>query len=345
MPRKAKDEEIIIKEKKIRTAVDTKKDIQKSTKTDTKKDTKKNSKTNLKEKDSKKVAKTTKKATSLSSASTTANSNSVKKVTSTKENTEKVKKASSKITSKKSTTPKRSSSKVATVINEYYDLPASYPETVVKILAQTPTILFVYWDVSEKDKQKLKKQFGEDIFQNTTPYLIIKNETKNYQYEVEVNDYANSWYLHIPDSDCKYEVILIRKAKGNFNFNPNNSENNNNNNNNSNNNCDSNNAYKSNNNSDFNNIYYSVINNCITITSSNDLQTPNDHILFEKLGRNIFFQNVKNKEVQSKDISSFAYMHNIGNIYHIYDLYKEMYKDELNGDELGTSLSSSHMSF
>ena len=205
-------------------------------------------------------------------------------------------------------------------------------------------MLFVYWDVSEKDKQKLKKQFGEDIFQNTTPYLIIKNETKNYQYEVEVNDYANSWYLHIPDSDCKYEVILIRKAKGNFNFNPNNSENNNNNNN-SNNNSDSNNAYKSYNNSDFNNIYYSVINNCITITSSNDLQTPNDHILFEKLGRNIFFQNVKNKEVQSKDISSFAYMHNIGNIYHIYDLYKEMYKDELNGDELGTSLSSSHMSF
>lgn len=313
MPKKAKDEEIIVN---------------------------KNENAN-----SKKVAKTTKKATSRSSASkTTKSSATTTKVNSKKnnENTEKVKKSTSKTTSKKPASNKKTMPKTSSVINEYYDLPTSYPETIVKILAQTPTILFVYWDVSEKDKQKLKKQFGEDIFQNTTPYLIIKNETKNYQYEVEVNDYANSWYLHIPDSDCKYEVILIRKAKGNFN--PNNSENNNNNNN-SNNNSNSNNTHKSYNNSDFNNTYYSVINNCITITSSNDLQTPNDHILFEKLGRNIFFQNVKSREVQSKDISSFAYMHNIGRIYHIYDLYKEMYKDELNGDELGTSLSSSHMSF
>lgn len=313
MPKKAKDEEIIVN---------------------------KNENAN-----SKKVAKTTKKATSRSSASkTTKSSATTTKVNSKKnnENTEKVKKSTSKTTSKKPASNKKTMPKTSSVINEYYDLPTSYPETIVKILAQTPTILFVYWDISEKDRKKLKKQFGEDIFQNTTPYLIIKNETKNYQYEVEVNDYANSWYLHIPDSDCKYEVILIRKAKGNFNFNPNNSENNNNN---SNNNSNSNNTHKSYKNSDFNNTYYSIINNCITITSSNDLQTPNDHILFEKLGRNIFFQNVKSKEVQSKDISSFAYMHNIGRIYHIYDLYKEMYEDELNGDELGTSLSSSHMSF
>lgn len=322
MPKKAKDEEIIVN---------------------------KNQNVN-----SKKVAKTTKKATSRSSASkTTKSSATATKVNLKKnnENIEKVKKSTSKTTSKKTASKEKTMPKASSVINEYYDLPTSYPETIVKILAQTPTILFVYWDVSEKDKQKLKKQFGENIFQNTTPYLIIKNETKNYQYEVEVNDYANSWYLHIPDSDCKYEVILIRKAKGNFNFNPNNSENNNNNNNNSNNNnnnnnnSDNNNTYKSYNNLDFNNTYYSVINNCITITSSNDLQTPNDHILFEKLGRNIFFQNVKNREVQSKDISTFTYMHNIARIYHIYDLYKEMYQNELNGDELGTSLSSSHMSF
>ena len=37
-------------------------------------------------------------------------------------------------------------------------------------------------------------------------------------------------------------------------------------------------------------------------------------------------------------------MHNMGRIYHIYDLYKEMYQNELKGDELGTSLSSSQFS-
>ena len=299
MPKKAKDEEIIVN---------------------------KNENAN-----SKKVANTTKKATSRSSASrTTKSSATATKVNSKKnnENTEKVKKSTSKTTSKKPASNKKTMPKTSSVINEYYDLPTSYPETIVKILAQTPTILFVYWDISEKDRKKLKKQFGEDIFQNTTPYLIIKNETKNYQYEVEVNDYANSWYLHIPDSDCKYEVILIRKAKGNFNlYNSNNNSNDN-----SNNNWNSNSAFP----------YFTS--NYIAISSSNDLETPNDHILFERLGRNVFFQNVKSKEVQSKDISTFAYMYNIGKIYHIYDLYKEMYQNELNGDELGTFLSSSHMS-
>ena len=330
MPRKAKDEEKTGKEKKAKVQTTTKNSTKKSITGTTQSNVSQSSNINVAKSqnaNSKKVAKITNKATSISNAS-------------------KASKPSSAPIKKGSSSKKSSKTNTKITKNEYYDLPTSYPETIVKILAQTPTILFVYWDISEKDRKKLKKQFGEDIFQNTTPYLIIKNETKNYQYEVEVNDYANSWYLHIPDSDCKYEVILIRKAKGNFNFNPNNSENNNNNNNNnSNNNSNSNNTHKIYNNSDFNNTYYSVINNCITITSSNDLQTPNDHILFEKLGRNIFFQNVKSKEVQSKDISSFAYMHNIGRIYHIYDLYKEMYKDELNGDELGTSLSSSHMSF
>jgi hypothetical protein len=305
MPRKAKDEEIIIKEQKVKTTIDIQKDSKKNAKTDSQKDTRKNTKMNPKKENVKKVAKTTKKVTSHSGA--------------TQKSTNPM------VSNSQKNSKKKTSSKIKPVINEYYDLPSSYPETVVKILAQTPTILFVYWDISEKDKIKLKKHFGENVFENTTPFLVIKNETKNYQYEVEVNDYANSWYLHIPDSDCKYEVILIRKAKNNFSL--------------QNSNINGNNDWNS------NSAFPYFTSNYIAISSSNNLETPNDHILFERLGRNIFFQNIKTKEIQNKDISTFAYMHSIGNIYHIYDLYKEMYKDELNGDELGTSLSSSHMSF
>ena len=44
---------------------------------------------------------------------------------------------------------------------EYYDLPYRYNETVVKILAQTPKILFVYWDISDSDREKYVEKYGE----------------------------------------------------------------------------------------------------------------------------------------------------------------------------------------
>ena len=228
-------------------------------------------------------------------------STSIKKATKTA--------ASKKTTTKKTTqtTRKRTTTKKAkpVITTEYYDLPAVYNRTIVKILAQTPSSLFVYWEISEDDKKKLQEQYGEAFFQNTRPYLIITNETMNYSFETEINDYANSWYIHIHDSSCKYGVQLIRKST---NHNTDNS--------------------------------HSVIN----IISSNEIATPNDHILFDKLGKTVFFRDVKSNREVEKNISSLSFISNIGRVYNIYDLYKEIYKNELNGDELGMGLSSSGFS-
>ena len=182
-------------------------------------------------------------------------------------------------------------------------MPNLYNQTIVKILAQTPTILFVYWDISDEDRQMYLEKYGEDFFNNTIPYLTVTNQTKNYSFEVEINDYANSWYINIPDSDCKYDVVLFRKPR-----NP------------------------------------EVHHESVYITSSNDLQTPNDHILFDTLGKTVFFKNVKTNEITSKDTSCLSFMNNIGRIYNIYDLYKEIYKNELLEDKLNTHLTSSKMS-
>lgn len=282
MPRKAKEKVIENIETKTSKKVE-KKPVSKSSNKDTKKVA------------SKPTKKTTKKPTKKPTT---------KKATTKKATTKKIstKKASKKTTKKVSKVNKKNI--ISNTIGEYYDLPTNYEQTLVKILAQTPSILFVYWDVSSKDRQKLMKKYGENFFSDTTPYLLVINKTMNYQFEVDINDYANSWYLHIPDSDCEYEVTLMRRNK----------------------------VAKEN---AQNNIY---------ITSSNDMQAPNDHILFEKLGKTVFFKNVKTNQITTKNISSFAFMRNIGKIYNIYDLYKEIYKDELNGDELGIKLSSSQFS-
>ena len=68
---------------------------------------------------------------------------------------------------------------------EYYDLPYRYNETVVKILAQTPKILFVYWDISDSDREKYVEKYGEYFFNDTYPVLIVHNKTLNYYWKIE----------------------------------------------------------------------------------------------------------------------------------------------------------------
>lgn len=269
---------------------------------------------NIKENKAKSDKKSTKKVSNKTSASS--------KKSTTKTAVSKSKTTAKKSTTKKTTTTKKTSSKkkVVPVVNEYYDLPFRYNQTVVRILAQTPNKLFIYWDISDEDRKSYEKKYGSDFFYNTRPYLIITNTTMNYTFEVEINDFANSWYLNINDASCDYKVELARKFT-----------------------VDSKHDASINNTAEEHLTPY-LANETLTITSSNELEVPNDHILIEKLGSSVFFRNVKTNILEEKSTSSLSYMQKIGNIYNIYDLYKQMYHDELKEDELSVNLSSSSSS-
>ena len=253
--------------------------------------------------DEKKTDKTTKKTTTATKKSTTVKTTTKRSANSTKMDSKKDTKStkSTKTVDTKSVT--KSKSKKVQPIVEYYDLPFRYNQTVVKILAQTPNILFIYWDISDEDRKSYEKEYGSNFFEKTRPYLIITNKTKNYTFEVEINDFANSWYLHVNDADCDYQVQLGRKFIEN--------------------------SVAS---AEETASYYA--NDYLPITSSNDIEMPNNHILFDKLGKSIFFRNTKTNIVTKKDISSISFMQNIGKVYNIYDLYKEIYKDEFAGDNI-----------
>lgn len=236
----------------------------------------------------------TKKATTKTTSAKTSKRKTTSKATATKSSAKKTttkKTATARKTAVKKTTTKRTTSKVAKKpeLVEYYDLPYRYNETVVRILAQTPTTLFVYWDISDKDREKYVETYGENFFANTTPVLIVHNKTMNYSFEIEINDFANSWYFTVFDSKCDYEIELGRRAKP---------------------------------------MQIQLPNNYLYITSSNTIEAPNDHILFEKKQENVFFKNVKTNERISRNVASFEFMRYVGRIYNIYDLYKKIYKNE-----------------
>jgi len=263
-----------------------------------------------KEKKAKKETSSTKKTTtksvstkksapkSTSKTSKTTKKTSTKKVTASKEEVKAVSTKTPRKTATRKTTKTALVPKKAVPISflpEYYDLPYRYNQTIVRILAQTPTTLFVYWDISDTDRENYKQTYGENFFETTKPVLIIHNKTKNYYFEVEINDFANSWYLHVGDSDCIYEIELGRR--------PHTKE-------------------------------VSLPNNFLHIAYSNNLETPNDHILANTIGNTIIFKDTKHNHVFAESIVSLRLMEHIGPIYPIYDIYDKLYKDQIQGMQL-----------
>ena len=260
-------------------------------------------------KESKKETKTTKKSDKTDSAPKTKSSKSTK-TTSKNKVLAKDSKATSKTKSKEqkntSTSKTTKRTKKSVEIIEYYDLPYRYNKTIIKLLAQTPNSLFVYWDISDEDRNNFVLQYGENFFNETKPVLLVHNETMDYTFEVEINDFANSWYLKVNDADCVYKIELGRK---------------------------------------YFNKPLNLTSDYIYITASNDLEAPNDHILFNNLV-SVYFKNVKTNQKVEKKISDIATLKNIGKIYNIYDLYKKIYSEEninnfdLNNPSSGLSSSS-----
>ena len=216
----------------------------------------------------------------------TAKKTTVKKTTTTAKKATVKRASTKKVTARKSTAKKAATTRKATGktkkqeqfvdIVEYYDLPYRYNETVVKILYQTPNTLFVYWDISDKDRENYIKQYGENFFNITRPVLIIHNITMNYSFEVPIDDFANSWYLHINDSKCDYKVELGRR--------PNyyNEE-----------------ATKE--------IQENINTDYIYVSSSNEIETPNDHVLFSTNENNtIKFRNIKNNDEKTISLVDFV---------------------------------------
>ena len=216
----------------------------------------------------------------------TAKKTTVKKTTTTAKKATVKKASTKKVTARKSTAKKATTTRKATGktkkqeqfvdIVEYYDLPYRYNETVVKILYQTPNTLFVYWDISDKDRENYIKQYGKNFFNITRPVLIIHNITMNYSFEVPIDDFANSWYLHINDSKCDYKVELGRR--------PNyyNEE-----------------ATKE--------IQENINTDYIYVSSSNEIETPNDHVLFSTNENNtIKFRNIKNNDEKTISLVDFV---------------------------------------
>lgn len=289
MAKETKDIETTEKKKAKKTVSSSKKATKKSTSSSKKTVAKKTTSSAKKSSTSKKT--TTQKATTAAKSKTPAKKASTVKKSTKKETVKKTEPSVSKKSSRKKVS--NAKSKELKFQSEYYDLPYMYNRTIVKVLAQTPKMLFIYWEISEDDRNIFKKLYGENFFNHTKPVLIVYNDTMNYSFEVEVDDFANSWYLHINDANCEYHVELGRKPIPNIH--------------------------------QYNQPIY--IPYYVYVTSSNEMTSPNNTIMFDSNLKTIRFRNVKTGEVTEKDIMQFTFITNVG-IFNIRDLYKFLFPNE-----------------
>ena len=194
-----------------------------------------------------------------------------------------------------------------TYLLEYYDLPYRYDETVVRILAQTPRRLFVYWDISDSDRQRYISTFGESFFNDTYPILLLYNEDKKYIKEIVVNDFANSWYIDIDNPKTKYSVQLGRKFK---------------------------NRPQIINIAKMEESKIELQNDYLPMVNSNKIEAPNDRVLFDKFASLIKFRNVKTGQETVKDLTTFT--EKISKAYDISSfkqVFREINKNEAISDD------------
>ena len=200
-----------------------------------------------------------------------------------------------------------STNSVSPVIAEYYDLPYRYNHTTIKLLAQNPTTLFVYWDLNDYDRNQLTQTYGENFFNETYPVLVIHNLTDDYTFEERIDDFANNWYIHVNDSKCTYTVELGRRPNEGQSI--------------------------TNNFNDLNTDY-------INLSWSNPIENPNDHVLFYKNHDKLYFKNISNNNVRVYEINLKDDATLVKDIYKNYNLSDQDDRFDMNNPSSGNPTST-----
>lgn len=97
---------------------------------------------------------------------------------------------------------------------EYYELPSKYNKTIVRLLVQSPTRMFVYWEVDEDSINYFESM--KMNYSSARPVLKVKNITMNYSYDIPIDPFTNSYYIDVKDPDCEYQVELGRVQNDKF---------------------------------------------------------------------------------------------------------------------------------
>ncbi|EAW38538.1 DUF4912 domain-containing protein [Lyngbya sp. PCC 8106] len=89
-------------------------------------------------------------------------------------------------------------------------LPEGYGETKIVLLPIDPNFIYVYWDIPNEDREKLRQQGGKQLALRVCDVTEIDLDTQDpYSVEFyECDELAREWHISIPMSDRDYLVEI-----------------------------------------------------------------------------------------------------------------------------------------
>jgi hypothetical protein len=96
------------------------------------------------------------------------------------------------------------------------DIPDSYNETYMRAIPRDPQWLFAYWEICDSTRKELRGKMGESAFSSAKRILRllditdISHDGSNAQrfIDIEINEFANNWYVQVPESGRNYVLEL-----------------------------------------------------------------------------------------------------------------------------------------
>ncbi len=102
-------------------------------------------------------------------------------------------------------------------------LPQYYGTDRLVILPRDPYSLFAYWEITPSTRERLKNEWGEDTWRQSSFIMRVYKHDWNREDQIEsffditLQEHSDNWYINVTDSDRLYHTGLgWRTPDGNF---------------------------------------------------------------------------------------------------------------------------------
>ncbi len=96
-----------------------------------------------------------------------------------------------------------------------YELPAGYGDNRIVIQVRDPYWIHSYWEIAQEKLNLLRREFGDIL--NDAKYMLrvyditgvmFNGTNANRFFDIEINDYANNWYINVSSAGRTYCVDI-----------------------------------------------------------------------------------------------------------------------------------------
>lgn len=96
------------------------------------------------------------------------------------------------------------------------ELPTGYGVTVLRALPRDPYWAYLYWEISQETRDRIRQEAGEWFFDIAEPLIRVLNEKGEIVKDVPVLLDANSWYINLSPNGAFHFELGLKDRNGDF---------------------------------------------------------------------------------------------------------------------------------